>query len=162
MLETVVRPFQTPTALRNGVPTRSINKVLVDPVEIKWGSAGTLPGAVQQDTPGPPTGVNLKVIDCDDKYSEAKRNTITIKIANPSEPSQYVMVERIQSISFQHQTKDQYTSSYNKSFTTKVTPATMPTIVGAYPLAKDLNGLPMSVLTDESKLCKSTYNLKNN
>lgn len=97
-LERVVRPYQKPTALAFG---RVISRTVApsaDVAMIMWGDVGTLPTPTQEDVPDDGAGFNVETCDVD--YVEQSRETQPIRITNPGDSSQYVVVDRIKSMSF--------------------------------------------------------------
>ena len=109
MLEQIVRPFQLfdPTA---GIPiiVQRAN-VAVQPAVLSWGQAGELPTAFQEDEPDE-TGINFKLLECDENLAESKRDTEDVRVENPDDPSQFVVVQRIKSITFKKANRDVHTS----------------------------------------------------
>jgi hypothetical protein len=97
MLE-ALRPFETPLVAPK---TRIVGKPLKQPLEIAtltWGGAGTLPTAIQIPVIG---GGGYK-IDPTSMNNELWRITEPVKIENPDDPSQYVIVDRITKLAFQN------------------------------------------------------------
>lgn len=111
MLEQVVRPFQTPGAIVSRQVSSKRIKKQREIARLLWGDTGSLPQPhkVPDDTSG---GYNFKLKDdCADTYSEGKRNTSKIRVENPDDSSQYVMVERIDSMSFQKKPTNKSTAT---------------------------------------------------
>lgn len=101
-LESVVRPFQT----RNNLSTKRIATKTTDPkskssgtacsAALCWGDVGTKP------TPQP-DGLSVETNDCNEANSElAGRKYNDIRIENPDDSSQFVMVRRPSTIYFKH------------------------------------------------------------
>lgn len=121
-LEALVRPFQAPapTATRRIVSVRT--KVPTETAGVAWGAAGALPTAVEVPPGADPFLFNFNV----KKWNqETSRETETVRVENPSDPSQYVMVERIKKITFKE--KDPETvATYPKASSATVTQVTTP------------------------------------
>lgn len=93
MFEQLVRPFQ----LRNSINDKQVivtkvAKVVTSKAIIRWGAAGTQPTPYS-------TGLAFNVKD-PFKYEEYQRYTTDIRIENPTDASQFVTAQRIDSISF--------------------------------------------------------------
>jgi hypothetical protein len=98
-MEGIVRPFQTEDFFTRGkIPVPSVNKE-ANPVVVSWGAKVSLPGA-ESDL----IGVQ---IDKEEKYFERSRKTEKIRIENPNDPSQYVIVERPKQVTFDHKVPKQ-------------------------------------------------------
>lgn len=90
-LEGIIRPFQQPDRLTRRRIVATNTKLDVNPVSLTWGEAGNLPV--------PQTTVNFTVKKEKD-HIEISRETELVRIENPDDPSQYVMVERPKNITF--------------------------------------------------------------
>lgn len=101
-IEQIVRPFQSPTPLNTRRVIPSSTKEAPQTATIIWGKPGTMPVAVESaaDQPVPMPGVNVKTKKVTDRNVEKSRETETIRIENPNDPSQYVIVERVKKITF--------------------------------------------------------------
>jgi hypothetical protein len=106
-LETAVRNFQLPTALSRNRVVQQVAKVSAQRARLRWGAVGTLPS--------PSTGGfnTLK----DNKYVEKTRNGKLLKITNPDDSSQYVIVESAQSAFFARHDPNEITVSWQKTYT---------------------------------------------
>jgi hypothetical protein len=97
-MEGIVRPFQSEDFFTRGkIPVPSVNKE-ADPVVTSWGAKASLPSP-ESDL----VGVNL---DKQERYFERSRKTEKIRIENPNDPSQYVVVERPKEMKLDHQMPD--------------------------------------------------------
>lgn len=97
-LESIVRPYQRPVGVAFG---RIISRTVApstDIATVTWGDVGTLPTPVQEDVPNEGGGFNVEV--CDSDYNETDRTVQPIKITNPGDSSQFVVVDRVKSMSF--------------------------------------------------------------
>lgn len=116
-LEQIIRPFQSP----NTLPTRRLvsnsTKIPEQSAAVAWGSAGTLPAPEKREDNT--SGLNFEVVKCDDHYSETNRAYNVVRIENPDDASQYVMVERINKISFNKKSETEL-QMYNNSTTSFV------------------------------------------
>jgi hypothetical protein len=148
MLEQVVRPVQAPATLRFGSIPVDDTKQAPEAATIRWGQVGDLPTAQEETTAE--DGTEFKVIDCDDKFAEKQRTVSKIRVENPDDPDQYVMVERVDRISFRH---------FERPTAAAISPADKTTT--QYASADAVRPAPYGVLIDESKLCKNTYALYN-
>jgi hypothetical protein len=92
MFEELVRPFQRPVviSLGNRIPV-TIVKVTGGVSEIRWGDVGALPQPQS-------AGVNFGL--CNETMTETSRETDTIRIENPDDSSQFIMVKRAKSMKF--------------------------------------------------------------
>lgn len=147
-LEQIIRPFQSRDILSNRRIVSKSTKIPTQEVIVEWGTAGEMPAAteIEKDEEG---GINFQVVDCDDKYDEKDRKFNTIRIENPDDPSQYVMVERINQITFNKKSESQNMTMYNNSTTTFV------------PVPNFDNNTYFSN-DDDNKQCNSAFILKNN
>lgn len=97
MFEQVVRPFQTPATIND--KETIVTTVIRAPSQralITWGAAGT--------KPTPTGGLSFKVKNFNE-YSELSRETTDVRIENPDDSSQYVIAQRIDSITFKKKLK---------------------------------------------------------
>jgi len=97
MLE-ALRAFETP---RVAPKTRIVGKPLKHPLQIAtltWGAAGTLPSAVEIPIVG---GAGFK-IDPTAMNTELWRITEPVRIENPDDPTQYVIIDRVTSLAFKN------------------------------------------------------------
>lgn len=141
-LERIVRPYQRPNALALG---RLISRTVApstDVATISWGDVGTLPTPTQEDVPDDSVGFNVEV--CDSDYSEASRVVQPVKVTNPGDDSQFVVVDRVKSMSFRVTEKSKNAGSIRSETTSFAD-----------------TGFGDSVLQDVPKddNCKSTFNL---
>ena len=95
--ELLVRPFQT----RDVTPPKRIigTEKTVDPVDVSIGATGGTALVFSAFTV-----IEFKTEDSY-TYKEIDRKTHTKRIENPSDPSQFVEVERIDQISLRHKLK---------------------------------------------------------
>lgn len=97
-MEAIVRPFQTEDIFTRGkIPVPSVNKE-ADPVVTSWGAKAALPE--------PESDLIGVEIDKEEKYFERSRKKERVRIENPNDPSQYVIVERPKELKFDHQMPD--------------------------------------------------------
>lgn len=90
-LETAVRPFQTGDVFTARVlPPMQAETVPPDPISVKWGKPISLMLAK--------AGGKWEVIAKWPSEDEIARTTSTVRVTNPTDPSQYVDVERIDSL----------------------------------------------------------------
>lgn len=140
-LEKIVRPYQRPTALAFG---RIISRTVApssDVATIAWGDVGTLPTPTQEDVPDDAVGFNVEV--CDTDYEETERTVQPIRITNPDNPSQYVVVDRVKSMSFRLNEKQKLAGAI-RSETTSFADTGFGGSLESVPLGQN---------------CKSTFNL---
>lgn len=93
MIETLVRPFQTPLVLGTQSVDVLSTKLANQTAILIWGVAGTIPPATED---GDYAG--FKLPHCDTRLNETKRVVEEVRVQNPDDPTQFVMVERIKSI----------------------------------------------------------------
>lgn len=147
-LEQIIRPFQSKGVLSTRRIVSKSEKLETEEVIIEWGTAGDLPSAseIEKDEEG---GINFNVVKCDDKFDEKNRKFTTVRIENPDDPSQYVMVERINQITFNKESEGKNMTMYNNSTTSFV------------PVPLYDNNTYFSN-NDDNKKCNSAFNLNNN
>jgi hypothetical protein len=92
MFEELVRPFERPSVISTGkrIPV-TIVKVTRGVVEARWGDVGTLPKP-QSD------GIAFGL--CNEQMTETDRQTETVRIENPDDSSQFIMVKRAKQLKF--------------------------------------------------------------
>jgi hypothetical protein len=90
MLEGIIRPFQTPAGSPR-IPIGVVVTKVPDPTIIDWGDPGSLPSPISDVV-----SVTLEK----DEMKETQRKERKIRIENPDDPSQYVMVKRPEQMSF--------------------------------------------------------------
>ena len=105
-MEQLVRPFQQPAVIATLRIHSVRDKVTVDPAIITWGAVGKLPEAIQQTDEF--DGINFKIGECDDSNTELSRETSDIRVQNPDDPTQYVMVRRISKIAFKKKSRKKF------------------------------------------------------
>jgi hypothetical protein len=140
-LERLVRPYQKPTALAFG---RVISRTVApsaDTATILWGDVGTLPTPTQEDVPDDSVGFTVEV--CDTDYTETSRIVQPVKVKNPDDDSQFVIVDRIQSMSFRSQEKAKLAGAIRSETTT----------FGDTGFGGSLESVPLT------QNCKSSFNL---
>lgn len=113
MFEQVVRPFETPNTIRDkSTIVTTVTKKVVARAVLVWGAAGKQPEPTS-------LGISFKVID-PFEYKETDRKTTDVRIENPNDSSQYVIAQRIDSITFERTKKsDGGNSSSGSSSGTK-------------------------------------------
>lgn len=84
MIEGIVRPFQSPQVTQSGqIPVPSVGPVR--PASLKWGGVGKVP----------PFRLSWHL---QDNFDEKSRNTDNVRIFNPQDNTQYVDVQRTNSL----------------------------------------------------------------
>jgi hypothetical protein len=79
--------------LRIPTPAPAPDKTDQKPGYLCWGDEGTLP------TPTPAVGPNIEMKP-DEVHTEVARKAVSVRIQNPDDPSQYIMVRRADEITF--------------------------------------------------------------
>jgi hypothetical protein len=98
MLEAIVRPWQNPGALATQRIVSSNRQVSAGVAELIWGQAGGMPTPVAEEVQ---TGGGIKTLACcKDVNTEQDRQTEKVKVTNPNDPTQFVIVERVTQIAF--------------------------------------------------------------
>lgn len=97
-LERIVRPYQRPTGVSFGRIVSRTVAPSTDVATLTWGDTGTLPTPTQEDVPN--DNVDFTVEVCDTDFVETSREVQPIKVTNPSDANQFVVVDRIKSMSF--------------------------------------------------------------
>jgi hypothetical protein len=118
-LEQIVRPFQSPAVLAKRRVVSTSIKIDVDEVIVEWGRSGDLPAPIKREVIDD-EGFAFTVVKCDDNYQEKNRAFNVVRIENPDDPSQYVMVERINQIKFNKENENEQ-QVYNNESTSFVT-----------------------------------------
>jgi hypothetical protein len=97
-LETLVRPFATPTATFTPRQIASAQKQAAQIARLVWGQAGSLP--TPQAAPSP--FLSFKVVTNNKKLTEIplSRKVENVTVTNPNDSSQYVVVQRIKEMQF--------------------------------------------------------------
>lgn len=101
MFEQLVRPSQKPQVVttRRIVSVREV--VEVTPAGVVWGKPGTLPTAIEVPPEESPAGINFVVKKPHEHTLDyGKSTTQKVKVTNPDDPSQYVVVERLKKAKF--------------------------------------------------------------
>ncbi len=105
-MEQLVRPFvAVPTIATRRIVAKN-KAVTKGTAIIRWGSAGAMPTATQRTVDS--SGVNFSIECCKDTYSEHERNTDLVRVENPDDPTQFVMVRRIKDITFGKKSEECY------------------------------------------------------
>lgn len=144
-IEQIIRPFQSPATLPKRRIVSTNTKISVGVAEIEWGQAGELPAPEKRefDDEG---GIAFTVLKCDDQFGEKERKFNVVRIENPVDPAQFVMVERINQIKFDKKNEPNNMTMYNNSTTSFVTlPA--------------LDNTLYWKSNHEQQKCQSTFNL---
>lgn len=126
-LESFVRPFQRPENLG----TRRIRSVTTQVPDQTaggtWGIAGNLPVAVEVP-PGEDPALLSFTVSKRKEHREVSRETERVRVENPDDPNQYVIIERIKSVRFKEK-KPESIAAYNSGSAgtvTKTTPGASP------------------------------------
>lgn len=98
-LEQLVRPFQAPNTIgtRRIVSTQTV--ITPDPVIVTWGQAGDMPVAVEVP-PGEDPLLLAFEVKKKARHDLIARETERVRITNPEDENQYVIVERIKKATF--------------------------------------------------------------
>lgn len=148
-LEQIIRPFQNTDILPKRRIISNSTKISADEVIIEWGATGDVPAA-SEITHDPTTGdIAFEVVHCDDKFDEKNRKFSTVKIEQPDHPENFVMVQRINQITFNKKSEANNLTMYNNNATTFV------------PMPMYDNNNYFANNPDANK-CNSSFDLKNN
>lgn len=147
-LEQIVRPFQNPDVLSKRRIISNSTKEDAEEVVIEWGSPGDAPSASEIEHDAETGDFAFEVVHCDDKYDEKNRKFKTIRIEQPDNPENYIMVDRIHQITFNKKSEAENMTMYNNS-TTSFVP--MPMYDNNNWFAND----------DKNDKCNSSFDLKN-
>ncbi len=108
-MEQIVRPFQSSSPASTQRIAVSTQKVAVKPAHLCWGAVGTLPKAIEQaDTFN---GINFRLEECSERLGERNRQTENVRVENPQDSNQFVIVQRIRSMEFDKTSKAQFGSA---------------------------------------------------
>lgn len=127
MLE-VLRAFESPRVTATGRVIAVAAKQPLQLATISWGAAGAMPVAVA----GVVAGSGGFKIDTSTLNTEVYRITDPVRIENPDDSDQFVMVDRIKAIGFKKKKADEIQTS-----TVDKTTGTTTTSSGKLPAASD-------------------------
>jgi hypothetical protein len=103
-IESIVRPFSTPLVIATQRIEVLTTQVPPEVAIITWGAGGTVaqPSA-DQVTKRPDGGINFQVNDGsgNKKLTEFVRKSTPVRVQNPDDPSQYIMVNVPTQVGFQ-------------------------------------------------------------
>jgi hypothetical protein len=125
-LESLIRPYQAPSTIgtRRIVTVRT--KVPEETAGGTWGVAGNLPVAVEVPPGEDPALLSFTTKKKKD-HEEISRVTEKVRVENPDDPSQYVVVERIKSVKFKEKNAETLAAYSGAGGTvTKTTPGASP------------------------------------
>lgn len=117
MLEQAIRPWVPTGALRQNNIVADQTKVNRGRARVVWGAVGTIPTPDVETDPVDPSTYKFKLEECNDGYKESKRKTKTIKVTNPDDAEQFVMIDQIQLIAFEHTTDAKLVGSFSTETT---------------------------------------------
>lgn len=148
-LEQIIRPFQNPDVLSRRRIVSKSTKIPTDDVTIEWGRSGDAPAASEVTHDEDTGGISFEVVHCDDKFDEKNRKFKTVRIEQPDNPDNYIMVDRIHQITFNKKSEANNMTMYNNSTTSFV----------AMPLYDNNNYFANDPAGNK---CNSSFDLKNN
>lgn len=119
-LEGIVRPFQQPDRLTRKRIVATNTKLDINPVSLTWGEAGNLPE--------PQVGVNF-TLKKEKQHVAIEVISKPVRIENPDDPTQYVMVSRPTSIKFKEKAAPTF-ATYPNTAGTSGAPAGQTKAVG--------------------------------
>jgi hypothetical protein len=144
-LEQILRPFEAPKPFDQRRIIATATKLPSETAHITWGSAGTLPTAIESAVNGPAKSGGFNTKKEKDEVTEKSRETEKVKIIQEGNPDNYVVYERPKSMTFSRTdgTKD-------PTFLTKPAAAVQTVAVKqAAPPPTDLGGdIPVTVQGD--------------
>jgi hypothetical protein len=147
-LEQIIRPFQITDVLSKRRIISNSTKLDTEEVIVEWGRSGDAPAASEVEHDAETGGIGFEVVHCDDKYSEKDRKFKTVRIEQPDNPENYIMVDRINQITFDKKSEANNMTMYNNSTTSFVA---MPMFDNNSYFADDPNG----------NKCNSSFELNN-
>lgn len=101
MLEQLVRPFQSPFAVaQRRITVISVETSSLPDARLTWGTVGTLPAGAIEDDDKNLLVDGFKLETCDNTLAETSRRTKQIRVENPDDPSQFVIIQVPTSVSF--------------------------------------------------------------
>lgn len=124
-LETLVRPFTTPNPLGTRRITTVRTKVPTETSGGTWGVAGNLPVAVEVPPGEDPLSIGIAT-QKKTNHIEISRETEKVRVENPEDPNQYVIVERIKNIGFKDKNPDTLAAFKKTGSVTQTTPGASP------------------------------------
>lgn len=147
-LEQIIRPFQVTDILSKRRIVSNSTKIETDAAVVEWGRSGDAPAASEIEHNAETGDFAFEVVHCDDKFSEKDRKFKSIRIEQPDNPENYIMVERINRITFDKKSEANNMTMYNNSSTSFVE---MPMFDNNSYFADDPNG----------NKCNSEFSLNN-
>lgn len=99
-LEQLVRPFVAPRSLvsRRIIPSKA--ELTVETAGRTWGAAGLLPSPRETEEPGPAPQISINVKIKPEKNKTRALETEQVRIEQPDNPDNYVILERIKKITY--------------------------------------------------------------
>lgn len=147
MMEEIVRPFASPGGLATQRIVVQRDQVPVEPATLTWGQAGQMPTALEQDSANDDGTYGFKLIVCDEALSEDTRSTENQRIENPDDPNQYVVVQRVRSMKFRKEERQNIVGSIRTETTT-------------FPDLDLWWGSPFGQTIKPTEQCRSQFNFK--
>jgi hypothetical protein len=106
MLEELVRPFQSPAVISSRRIVTSNTKAPLETAHLEWGKSGALPSAIETAADQPAQGINFNTKKEDQHLKEKTRETERVKVQQEGNPDNYVVIERVKSVSFANAGKE--------------------------------------------------------
>jgi hypothetical protein len=129
MLEDLVRPFTASQPLGTRRVISTSIKLPSQNAHLQWGNTGALPTPVETPAEQPAVGINFKVKKEDQTLKEKGREIEKVKVQQEGNPDNFVVIERIKSITFGN-TKKEQTVLTPSTAQTKTTGVTKPPVDG--------------------------------
>jgi hypothetical protein len=146
MFEYLVRPYQSPRS-QGSVIIPSTPSAPGEKAVLTWGTSATMPVA---------KGISFNTVCCKESSDEQSRETEPVRIENPDDSSQYIMVARSKSLKLNKKEQNNCSDDWDQfsGVGLEVTDA----LAG---FASDIASGTMAG-NDQPSQCQQTWNLKNN
>jgi ribosomal protein L24 len=147
MFEYLVRPYQSPRS-QGSVVIPSTPSAPSEKAVLKWGASATLPIQAK--------GINFNTACCKEQSDEQSRETEIVRIENPTDPSNYMLVERSKKLLLNKEEKNQCGDNWDQLSAVGLEITAELAFYEADITTGGIGG------NDQPGQCKQTWNLKNN
>jgi hypothetical protein len=147
MFEYLVRPYQSPRS-QGSVVIPSTPSAPTEKAVLTWGASATLPVQAK--------GISFNTACCKEKSDEQSRETDIIRIENPNDSSQYMVVERAKKLLLNKEEKNQCGDNWDQFSGVGLEVTAELSIYAADIASGDTRG------NSQPAQCQQIWNLKNN
>jgi hypothetical protein len=147
MFEYLVRPYQSPRS-QGSVVIPSTPSAPTEKAVLTWGASATVPIQAK--------GINFNTACCKEESDEQSRETENVRIENPDDSSQYIMVARSKSLKLNKHENNNCGDSWDQFSGVGLE------VTGA--LAEFASEIASGTMAgnDQPSQCQQTWSLKNN